>query len=521
MLSALHLPLRKLRTRPICQPALTLLISPAPLQAAGRCISRMASRCESSQGSCDPSACQWRQPVCKPINEESCRVVNSNDGQAVSACQSVGVCNTLVAAGATPDSACTNVLKLCPGPGCEVCKAKMVELLAGIASAPTVQCQGDKPALASKSQLCMASVAPMLSSASDCAMITTKFADFEAAINANNVEPFCRSLGELPRCLSVAMQPALPALPRAAARAFLPHCLLHCCSTLLLCRLCQACPCQASESDTLRSPITTGGNDSYAPCMAISTKASALIKSGWFPLAPSTLFYFCMEGHSMDSVEAFERKWAKYSCDPSNNVCCPATKVTPAPAQCSTNPACQPRSACQVVYDNCFNSATEGYSINLMAGKVFATCPAGCDVIASTMQGGSYTPLPIMGADGNITTGICTNKTIVTKCSTASTADSCSLLIDGQQACEFETECKPPAASNFDCSNNPDTCCIASSTPVFSATEASACAAGNATRSAAGLGCAVKKGCIQVVDPCANIVAPWGEWRLPDELRCT
>jgi hypothetical protein len=253
--------------------------------------------------------------------------------------------------------------------------------------------------------------------------------------------------------------------------------------------------------------------------MAITTKANALIKSGWFPLAPSTLFYFCMEGHSMDSLEAFEGKWAKYACDPSNNVCCPATKVTPAPAQCSANGACQPRSGCQVVYDNCFNSATESYSINLMAGKVFATCPAGCDVIASTMQGGSYTPLPIMGADGNITTGICTNKTIVSKCSSATTADSCLLLIEGQQACEFETECKPPAASNFDCSNNPDTCCIASSTPVFTATEASACAAGNATISAAGLGCAVKKGCIQVVDPCASIVAPWGERRLPELLH--
>jgi hypothetical protein len=257
--------------------------------------------------------------------------------------------------------------------------------------------------------------------------------------------------------------------------------------------------------------VVAGGNDSYTPCMLVTSKANDLIKAGWFPLAPSTLFYFCMEGHSIESIAAFEQKFSKYACDPSNNVCCPASKVTPAPTQCSANAACQPRSGCKVVYDNCFNSATESFSINLMAGKVYASCPVGCSVVASAMQGGSYTPLPIMGADGNITTGICTNKTIVSKCSTAVTADTCSLLIDGQQACEFETECKPPAANNFDCSNNPDTCCVASSTATFAAAEAAACAAGNATQSAAGLGCTVKKGCIQVVDPCAGVMAPWGE----------
>jgi hypothetical protein len=173
--------------------------------------------------------------VCKPINEESCKVVNSQDYQAVSACHSVGVCNTLVAAGATPDSACTDVLKLCPGPGCEVCKSKMVELLAGIATAPSVQCQGNKPALASKTQLCMSAVAPMLRSASECTLITTKFADFEAAINANNVEPFCRSLGELPRWWLPATCPALCCCRSRQTAAELGTLLLpHCCTTLLM-----------------------------------------------------------------------------------------------------------------------------------------------------------------------------------------------------------------------------------------------------------------------------------------------
>jgi hypothetical protein len=105
--------------------------------------------------------------------------------------------------------------------------------------------------------------------------------------------------------------------------------------------------------------------------------------------------------------------------------------------------------------------------------------------------------------------GICHNKTIVSTCTTAVTADSCSLIADGQQACEFQPSCAPPAANNFDCSNNPDTCCIATSRPQFNTTNVATCLAGNKTASFAGLGCAVKQGCIQVVDPCAPIVTPW------------
>ncbi len=122
------------------------------------------------------------------------------------------------------------------------------------------------------------------------------------------------------------------------------------------------------------------------------------------------------------------------------------------------------------------------------------------------------------GADGNITMGICHNRTIVSTCTKAVTADSCSLIIDGQQACEFQPACAPPAANNFDCANNPDTCCIASSRPQFNTTDVSACLAGNRTTSFAGLGCAVKQGCIQVVDPCAPIVTPWD---CTADTRCT
>jgi hypothetical protein len=159
-------------------------------------MSKMATQCDTSQGYCNPYMCQQKMSTCKPINQDSCRYVNSNDGQAVAACQSAGVCNTLASTGATPDSACTDVLKLCPGAGCEVCKAKMVDLLAGMASAPAVQCQGDKPALPSKVQLCMSAVAPMMSSSSECTAILGQFDAFQAGVTNNNMDSFCRSLGE-------------------------------------------------------------------------------------------------------------------------------------------------------------------------------------------------------------------------------------------------------------------------------------------------------------------------------------
>jgi hypothetical protein len=291
----------------------------------------MASICESS---CDYKYCTYKQPVCKPIGVDSCQYANPSDDGARAACQAADACAAIATTATTPDAACTTALKLCPGAGCESCRAKMVEVLAGVASSPPVQCQGSKPSPPSKTQFCMQAVAPMLKAARSCAEVLPMFDTWATQYRAGNFSPFCEKLG---------------------------------------------------------------GNGSYAPCMMIMTKAGALVQAGWFPLAPTTLYHFCMEGLSSDSPQQFDAKFSKYACDPSNNVCCPPTKLVPAQPLCEASGACRAASGCQVVYDNCFNAASESYTANLMNGKVLATCPAGCSVMASSNTGGSYTSLPLIG----------------------------------------------------------------------------------------------------------------------------